>query len=260
MFYVIRYRRKIVLENLNNSFPEKSSEELYEIAKQFYRYLADLFIEILKMLQYDLDSLSKRVKYTNPEVLDDLYDKGKDVLVVLGHYGNWEWLLGLCKYHKHRPLVVFKPVSNKHVDKVFYKMRRKMKVEPIQMRRIIRAILDYREKNILTISAFISDQSTIWEETQYWTQFLNQDTPVYLGPEKIAKKTNQAVIFYKVDRVKRGYYEVEILNLFEEAEETKPHEITERHTRVLEKIIQDKPELWLWTHRRWKLKSRKEKT
>ncbi|MBN1180674.1 MAG: lysophospholipid acyltransferase family protein [Bacteroidales bacterium] len=257
LYYILRYRRKVVNENLRNSFPEKSPEEIKSIAKKFYRHLADLFMEIIKMINFNLESLSKHVKYTNPGVLDDLYKQGKDVAVALGHYGNWEWQQGLSAYHKHLPLIIYKPISNKYFERVFYNMRKKMNVVPIQMRRIIRAILRYRKQGILTITAFVSDQSTIWEETQYWTTFLGQDTPVYLGIEKIAMKTKQAVIFYKCSKPRRGYYEVEILKLFDDASKTKPYEITQKHTEILEEIIREKPELWLWTHRRWKLKNRK---
>ena len=257
LYYIIQYRKKIVFENLRNSFLEKSPEEIKIIAKKFYRHLADLFMEILKMVNFDLEKLSKRVKYTNPEVLDELYHQGKDVAVALGHYGNWEWLQGLSASHKHLPLIIYKPISNKYFERVFYRMRRKMNVVPIQMRRIIRAILKYRQEGVLTITAFVSDQSTIWEETQYWTTFLNQETPVYLGIEKIATSLKQAVIFYKLTKPKRGYYEVEILKLFDDASKTNPYEITKKHTEILEEIIKEKPELWLWTHRRWKLKNRK---
>jgi KDO2-lipid IV(A) lauroyltransferase len=252
-YYVLGYRKKTVFENLHRSFPEKTLEEIRQIAKKFYHHLNDLLFESIKMIRLSPKQLAERIPIKNPEVFHDLYKRGKSVIAVVGHYNNWEWILGTKPYVPHHSIAVYKPLNNKWFDQFMIKIRSKYGTEIISMRKTLRTILEYKQKNILTVSAFIADQSPVWEEVQYWTRFLNQHTPVYLGIEKIAKKTDQAVVFLHVQKNGRGRYAVEIIKLFDEVLKTTATEITEKHTRLLEQIIRDKPEYWLWTHRRWKL-------
>jgi len=252
-YYIFRYRKKIAFENLRNSFPEKPEDEIRQIAKKFYHHLNDLLFESVKMIHLSPKQLALRMQMKNPEIFEDLYLRKKSVIAVIGHYNNWEWILGTKPFVPHRSMAVYKPLNNTHFDKFMIKVRSKYGTEIIPMRKTLKTILEYNKNNVLTVSAFIADQSPVWEEVQYWTTFLNQDTPVYLGIEKIAKKTDQAVVFFHVQKIKRGWYEIDIIKLFDEVSGTVEHEITEKHTRVLEQIIRDTPEYWLWTHRRWKL-------
>ena len=256
IYYVIRYRKKTTLENLRNSFPEKPEDEIRQIAKKFYHHLNDLLFESVKMIHLTPEKLAERIPMTNPEIIHDLYRRNKSVIAVIGHYNNWEWILGTKPYVPHHSMAIYKPLNNKHFDRFLIKIRSKYGTEIISMRSTLKTILDYKKKDVLTLSAFIADQSPVWEEVQYWTKFLNQDTPVYLGIEKIARKTDQAVVFLHVKKTGRGRYAVEIIKMFDEVSRTVEHEITEKHTRILEHIIREKPEYWLWSHRRWKLTPR----
>lgn len=254
VYYLIGYRKKVVFTNLKNSFPEKSDEEINKIAKKFYRHLCDLVIEILALVHSNEKKMQKHFKVKNPEVLDNIYDQNKSVIVLAAHYGNWEYFLSLPLFLKHKVVAIYKPFSNKYFDNLMISIRKKFGVEPVEMKQTIKLIVKYRREKKLAITAFFSDQSPMKSEINYWTNFLNQDTPVYLGAEKIARKTNQTVVFIKIEKIKRGCYEAEIIKLFDNPKNAQQYEITEEHLRVLEKIINNKPEHWLWSHRRWKHK------
>ena len=256
-YYLIAYRKKIVLENLRNSFPDKEENEIRELARKFYRHFNDLIFEILKMVTISPANLEKRIKLSNPEVMRDYYRQGKSVLLVGAHLNNWEWSLRLCDASSHLPVSIYKPLSNKYFDRFFEKTRERHGAIMIPMHDTIRKILADRQAGKLAYYGFVSDQSTIWEETQYWTTFLNQLTPVHLGIEKMALKTGFPVAFVHIKKIRRGYYEVEVLKLFDDVSGLAEHEITEKHVRILEANIRKNPEQWLWTHRRWKLTSKK---
>jgi KDO2-lipid IV(A) lauroyltransferase len=250
------YRKKTVMNNLRNSFPEKSETEIKAIAKKFYRHFSDVLIEILKMIHLSPQELADRIKVKNPEVLNDLYSRNRSVIAVVGHYNNWEWILGTKPYVPHYSMAIYKPLNNKYFNRFLVKNRSRYGVELISMRETLRKILHYQKNNKVTLCAFITDQSPVWEETQYWTNFLNQLTPVYLGIEKMAIKTGQAVVYLHVHKISRGRYEMEVIKLFDSADNLSPYEITNKHLAVLENYIKAQPEFWLWTHRRWKLTPR----
>ncbi|MCK5822520.1 MAG: lysophospholipid acyltransferase family protein [Bacteroidales bacterium] len=259
LYYIISYRKKVVYTNLKNSFPEKSEKERKIIEKKFYKHLADLFIENISIHFIKEKEILKRVKFTNIEVLNNYYEQNKSVIGVLGHYGNWELYLGMPLITKHLNIGVYKKLSNKSFDNFFKKTRQKFGAKPVEMQNTVRTIIKYTKEKKLSFAGFVSDQTPTKSESHYWTKFLNQDTPVFLGVEKIAKKTNQAVVFLDMRKVKRGYYQVEIIKLFDNPKETKEYEITECHVKLLEKIIKEEPEYWLWSHRRWKHKKPNDK-
>lgn len=258
-YYLIRYRKKVTLTNLKKSFPEKSSTEINKIAKKFYRHLFDLFLESFKLLQMNEEQILKRFDYKNPEVLDELYSKNKSIITVFGHYGNWEWLASLPLVTKYKVLAIYKPLANSSFDNFFIRLRGKFGIETVTIQQALRKILNFQQNKELTITFFLGDQRPMGRYIKYWTTFLNQDTPILLGVEKISKQTDQAVVFIDIQKKKRGFYEIVFIKLFENPKETEEFEITEKHIRILEKIIINRPELWLWSHRRWKHKKLIEK-
>ena len=252
--YVARYRRKVVMDNLRHSFPEKTEAERWQIARKFYRFLCDLFIETVKIINVDTPQMQRRIRFSNPEIFDDLYRKGKQLFFIPGHYGNWEWLSvleGAIPYHQAS---LYRPLKNKIFDKFFRQMRTKYGTGVVPSKMAVRAINQYRQENRLTAMCFLSDQSPRLDSNPYWTTFLNQDTPVFLGVEKLARRYNMAVVYYEIRRVKRGYYEVDVTLITENAAETAEYEITNRHVQLLEETIRRNPPYWLWSHRRWKHK------
>ena len=252
--YLLRYRRKVVMENLRRSFPEKTERERWLIARKFYRFLCDIFVETLKVADMDTPQLRRRIRYSNPEVLEELYHKGKQVFVVTGHYGNWEWLATLENTISYHHATLYRPLESNFFDKFLYDLRTKHGTDAIPTISALMAMNQFRYENRLTALCFLSDQSPPKNAIHYWTTFLNQDTPVYLGVEKLAKRNKAAVAYYEIRRVKRGYYEVDITLIAENAAETFDYQITNKHVELLEETIRRNPEYWLWSHRRWKHK------
>lgn len=254
IYYILRYRRKIVTSNLRNSFPEKSEKEINAIQKEFYSHFCDTFIETIKLWTISEEEIRKRCKFLNSDIFDTYKASGKSIITVLGHYGNWEWLTSFAVWKDAYYLPIYKPLHNKVFDKMFLRIRARFGAKPVAKDDTLRTMISYRNQNKYTATVFIGDQTPNKANLNYWTKFLNQDTPVLLGTERIAKKLDQVIVFIHMKKVKRGHYEVELIPLFENPKETTEFEITEKHTRVLEKIIQEDPAYWLWSHRRWKHK------
>jgi KDO2-lipid IV(A) lauroyltransferase len=205
------------------------------------------------------EDLTSRIFFKNPEVLSKYFKEGKSVVAIAAHYGNWEWTAGLGKSAKHHTIAIYKPLSNPLFNQFMKDHRAKFGTELVSMRDSIRVLLEYKKTGIPTLSLFIADQSPVWEEIQYWTKFMNQETPVYLGPEKIATRFNMAVVFLKVNPLSKGIYEVEIIPVTEDASREENFFVTEKHVELLENTIRERPEFWLWSHRRWKLTRKRER-
>ncbi len=252
LYYFPSYRRKIVADNLKNSFPEKSDEERFLIEKKFYRHLADLFVETLKLTHLSNKELTERITISNPSLLEDLYNSGRDLAVVHSHYNNWEWLECLPLYTKYKIVSIYKPLQSKLFNNFLNGLRSGNGMELSPMNLIVREIVENRRKNVRTLYGFIADQTPAKPDIRYRTTFLNQDTPVFLGIEKIAVKYDMAVVFFNVQKIKRGYYNLSVELLFEQTRGVPEHLITDTHVKRLEALIREKPEYWIWTHRRWK--------
>ncbi len=254
LYRIIGYRKKVVFENLKHSFPDKSTEDLKKIEKQFYHYLVDLFLETLKTLTISKKEAIKRCKLTPKAIalFDELYTRNKSCILVMGHYGNWEWAgNSFSLINKQQLYVIYHPLTNRHFDKLMYGMRTRFGSKLYAMKDTMRGMIGNR--NEVNATAFIADQ-TPSPENAYWTTFLNQDTPIFWGTEKIAQKLNYPVVFVTVNKLKRGYYEANAEMLVSEPKNTEEGEISELHTRKLENDIKSHPEIWLWSHRRWKHK------
>lgn len=252
LYYFPSYRRNVVATNLRNSFPGKTNEELVAIEKKFYRHLADIFIETLKLTHLSNKELMKRVTFRNPELLNDLFEKGRDLIIVHSHYNNWEWLCILPVYTMHKNVPVYKPLHNKLFERFINNLRSRNNAKLTPMSHVIREIVENKENNSRALYGIMSDQTPAKSDIRYWTRFLNQDTPVYLGIEKIAARYNMPVIFFNVRKIKRGYYEITAELLFEDTAGLPKNYVTDAHVARLETLITENPEYWIWTHKRWK--------
>lgn len=253
LFYVIRYRRKVTQSNLANAFPEKTTRERARIEKKYYHFLADMILESLKMASLSAEEICLHCILTNPQEVQRHFDRGQSVLLASGHYANWEWAnLALALGFDEKLLVIFKPLTDKEFGEYLNDMRSRFGALMVPMKLTLRKIVEL--KNQKYMFGFASDQTPTRHESQYFTNFLNQPTAVFLGIEKIAKTTGQPVVFLHIDRIKRGYYTYTFTTLVEVPALTKEYEITDLHTQKLEQIIRRKPELWLWSHKRWKFK------
>ena len=253
LYYLIGYRRKVVQENLINSFPEKTQREREHIEKEYFKYLADLIMETIKTISISEKEIKRRVVCTNPEELEKYFKTGKSVIAVSGHYCNWEFAaLNFSAECDKKFMIIYKPLTDEVYDDFFIKVRSRFGGIPVSMMQTMRKMVQY--KNEQTVTVMVGDQTPVRSEANYFTGFLNQQTPVFLGIEKMARTMDDIVTFYKMERIKRGYYTYTLLPLTDNAKQTASHEITEMHVKCLETIIRDKPQYWLWSHRRWKFK------
>lgn len=252
IYYVIGYRKKVITTNLTNAFPEKSTQEIGKIRRDYYRYFCDLILETLKSLTVSPDVLRKHILFENTELFQKYYDAGQSVIVVMGHFGNWE-LAGarFALEPIHQLFVIYHPLKNPYFERLIVKARTRLGNGLYPMKTAFKGMVADRKKT--TATAFIADQ-TPSPTGAHWMEFLNQDTPVFTGTEKIAKKLKFPIIYISVKRPKRGFYTIEPELLFAHPDQTADGEISEIHTRRLEQDIRDQPEIWLWSHRRWKHK------
>jgi len=252
LFHVLGYRKKVVIQNLKNSFSEKSEKEVLEIQRKFYRYFCDLVVETLKSITISESRLAKRVKFTGTEIFEEYHKQEQSVIIAMGHFGNWE--LGGARFALepfHQLFVIYHPLQNKYFDGLVYRMRTRLGNGLYSMKNSLRGIIGDRKK--LTATAFIADQ-TPSPKGAHWMQFLNQDTPVFTGTGKISKKMKYPVVYIGIHRIKRGQYEMRAEKLIINPGKEEETHIIEAFNKRLEKDIVKQPEIWLWTHRRWKHK------
>jgi KDO2-lipid IV(A) lauroyltransferase len=254
IWYIIPYRKKLVYHNLSQSFPEKSAAETKIIAKKFYRNFCDKFIESLAAVHMREKEHRKRYKLRNVGLIDDLYSAGKDVLLMSAHYGNWEWLSLLPLYTRFKIFAIYKILHNRYFDRLFSNLRSRYGVIAVPKEKTLRTLIEFRKSNpgIPMLTFLLGDQRPRWQEIQHWIRFMNQDTSVILGPEKIARKFNMAVVFIQHIKLRRGYYESVLIPITSDTASTNPLEITEKYYRILESVIKESPSEYLWTHNRWK--------
>ena len=254
IYRLAKYRVKVVRRNLRASFPEKSEAERLEIERQFYHHFADYIVETIKLAHISEKELQQRAYVQNPELVDQLIAKGHSTFVVfMGHYGNWEWYSGSssrfkdCKIHQ-----IYRPLNNRAVDRLFLYLRTRFNSYCIKKNDTFRDIVKLKRDKVRTIVIFLADQTPSRGNLHYWTTFLNQDTPMLTGAERIARKLNLPVLFLDVQKLRRGYYTLEIKLLSESPKDMPENQLTEEYTRLLEQMIRRAPAYWLWTHKRWK--------
>ncbi len=254
IYYVAGYRKKVVRTNLEKSFPQKSTAELRKIERKFYRFFCDVFVETAYQMHISKAEMLKRMNFCNVDVLLEQYAKGKSCLLMTAHYGNWEWASALSlSLPSDKPLYgIYKRLNDKNFDNFICELRTKSTGKNIEKNDLLRKMVRLKNNAELAMFGMISDQSPDWKSLNYWTTFLNQDTPVVTGTEVLARKFDYPVYYAEITRVKRGYYKCEFIPVSMEPSQTSEFEITEKYIQLLQKTIELKPELWLWSHRRWK--------
>lgn len=250
VYKLVGYRKKVVRENLQYSFPEKTEKERRDIEQEFYKHLFDIMVETLKCESISLSELNARMVAENPEVLKGLVEKEQSAMIITGHYNNWEWSgRKVIVDSLGKAIIAYKKVTNPHVEEMILESRKRFGGHVVSMMQFIRYVLRRRKETLFPV--LIADQTPHKDKIEYTTNFLNQDTAVYLGGENLAKSLKLPVYFMSVSKVKRGYYTYRI-DLITEDYNAPQYEITHKHLALLEKQIVDKPAYWLWSHRRWK--------
>ena len=253
MYRVIGYRKKVVMTNIKNSFPDKTNKEHNQIATQFYKHFCDLVLEGLKGFTISKKQINKRFKMHRDGLISDLYNKGKDIVFVGGHYNNWEILaLGIGMQLEHTVVGIYKPLSNKFFNEKMKKSRERFGLVLAPMKQVKKFMEEEygNPKGVI----FAIDQSPHNKKTAYWTEFLNQDTAMFYGAEKYAKEYNVPVVYSVINKVKRGHYEATSRLVTAEPNTMEYGEIIKTANQFLEEDIRKAPQYWLWTHRRWKHK------
>ncbi|WP_291530469.1 lysophospholipid acyltransferase family protein [Bacteroides sp. UBA939] len=254
LYYLVRYRRKIVRRNLTESFPGKSLPEIRKIEKKFYRFFADTIFEICKMPSMSLEEISRRMKFTNVETINAILKQGKTVSVYMGHYGNWEWVTFIPLYLEKEIVAaqIYRKLRNKSMDKLMSHNRERMGSVCVEMRKTARYINEMAAHHKAGIIGFVADQSPRKREVRHFVQFLHHKTPVLTGTEKITKHYGFEAWYLNIKRVKRGYYEAEFIQIHENPQSLPDFELTALYYQLLEQAILRQPELYLWTHNRFK--------
>lgn len=249
---VAGYRKAVVMQNLRNAYPGKSEEEIHRIADGFYVYLCDTLMETIKSFTISDAQLARWCSIQNFDLVQEEIDKGRNVMFVLGHYGNWEWGGGALAKRTPFPLkAAYKPLSNPYFEKLMFKSRSRLSIYLIPKRKILSHLQDHSGEQTLLV--LIADQSPNPKE-HFWVQFLRQDTAVVTGMEKIARQYDYVVIYSTIRQVRRNRYEIHFEKLTDDPRSMEPVELTQRFMQLLEADIDRDPSPYLWSHRRWKLR------
>lgn len=254
LYYVVRYRRRIVRKNLTESFPEKSEQEIIQIEKKFYQYFTDQVLESCKMATISSEEMSKRMKFTNIEDANAVLRSGKTISLYMGHYGNWEWVssIPLCLEPNVLAVQIYHKLRNENMDRLLLYQRERMGAISVEMRKTARYITQLKTANKVSIIGFIADQSPRKKDARHFIPFLNHQTPVLTGTEKIIKHYGFEAWFLDMKRVKRGFYEARLIRMHDAPQSLPDFELTTIYYQMLEQMIKERPELYLWTHNRFK--------
>ncbi|MGF1558321.1 MAG: lysophospholipid acyltransferase family protein [Flavobacteriaceae bacterium] len=251
VYHVIGYRKNVVYDNLKLVFPEKSEVEIKTIHKNFFKHMCDMFMEMVKTMNLSKEEVKKRYHVTNIEVLLDI-EKDKSTLIVCSHYANWEWNVSINNYVNSKGYAVYQKIANPYFDRWIRNVRARWNTTLITQQETVKTVVRNKQNGIIGTFGMVSDQSPQAHRAQYWTEFMGIKVPVINGAETMARKLDLAVVFLKVSKVKRGFYKAELIPITTDAKNTDEHEITDSFLRLAEQQIKERPEHYLWTHKRWK--------
>lgn len=255
-YHLVRYRRKVVRDNLVSSFPEKSGPEIKQIEKGFYHFLCDYFFETLKLLSMSPEQMLRHIEFRGLEQVEKCFDEGQTCAGILGHYCNWEYnsttAIALQRHHEAAIGLIYHPLYNQVMDRLFIDLRQHFGGVCVPKKDILRYLLTYKREGRMSLFGYISDQAPKWENIHLWLPFLNHDTPVFTGGEKIMRKMNNAVFYVDMERPRRGHYVVTYHLITRNPSEMEPNGITRRFFEMLEASIRRDPRFYLWSHKRWK--------
>lgn len=252
VYYLVGYRKKIVLENLRLVFPEKSEDERKRITKKFYKHFCDLIVESIKSLTISEEEMKKRFTFTNVDVIRNLENNNRSTILMCAHYGNFEWIFILQTYVKSIGYGVYKPLANKYFDALIKRKRAKYNSHLISTKETIPTLIKAKRNNELTISGFVADQSPKLHKAFHWNEFMGVKVPVHTGAEMLAKRLDIPVVFFGVSKVKRGFYQTTFQLITTSPKDYPDYQITDKYLELVEKQIYEAPEYYFWTHKRWK--------
>jgi KDO2-lipid IV(A) lauroyltransferase len=252
-FYVVRHRHRVIREQIEKVFPDKSATERQAIHKQFLRNFCDVMVEVLKSVSMSESDMRARVQIVNMEAVRQHLDAAQSVMFVTSHLGNWEWLLHGVTLQLGYPVdAAYKPLHDQWAERLMLSIRSRFGARLVPAKELLADFL--RRRGVVRAVAVNADQAPVSTDKRYWTQFLGQDTAFYIGAEQIARATRLPIVYASMRRLRRGYYEVQLKPLWDGREETPPNTVTERYARACERDVLKSPADWLWSYRRWRLK------
>ena len=252
VYHIIGYRKKTVKYNLALALPHLSSEERLVIEKKSYHHLCDMFLEMIKTMTISSAEMNRRFVVTNIELVKEYERKGKSTVLLASHYASWEWLLSINEKTKFKGIGVYKKIANKYFDKLLRDIRSKYNAELVETNKAIPLMAENQKNGILSMYGLASDQSPKLNRAFHWDTFMGVEVPVHTGAEMLAKKYDLNVLFVKVKKVKRGFYEATFVPITDNPNSFPDFEITNIFLREVEKQILEAPEYYFWTHKRWK--------
>ena len=256
LYHIVRYRRDIVRRNITSAFPEKSLEECISIERGFYKWFCDYFVETVKLMSVSRQELLSRIEFRGIDKIEECFDRGQTCAGILGHYGNWELLSATGLVIKKHPEAVigliYHPLRSQLFDRLFINMRQSMGGVCVPKKDILRYLVSFRSQNLMNLFGYIADQAPRYRNTPLWLPFLNHDTPVFTGAERIMRKMNNAVFYIDVERPERGKYIYTFKLMTDKPGEMPEFEITKKFFVMLEQTIRREPRFYLWSHNRWK--------
>lgn len=260
VYYVVRYRRKIVAKNMRESFPELSDKELSKIARKFYRNFADYIVETIKLNHISDDEIKRRMVFKNMDIIDRLFDEKRSIAAYFSHCGNWEWVPSITLWSRHTTgkdvefCQVYRPLKNKWYDEYMLRLRSRFNSLSFKKKTVLRDLLLLRRREMPSITGFMSDQKPSKGDESHIVKFLNHPSAVITGTEQVARKLDMAVVYFDMHKLSRGYYELEVKLITDNTSTMEPMAITDAYVKLLEETIKRNPSIWLWTHNRWKHK------
>ena len=251
VYRVVGYRKKVVRGNLQLVFANKPKKEIDHIEKEFYKHMCDMFLEMVKTMGLSKEAVKKKYNVVNIELLREI-EKKKSILIVCSHYANWEWNVSINNYIDSKGYAVYQKISNAYFDAFIRKTRAKWNTELITQKETVKTVVRNHQNSIRAAYGMVSDQSPQAHRAQYWKEFMGIKVPIFNGAETLARKLDLAVVFLKVSKVKRGYYQAEFIPITLAGSSTERNEITDKFLELTEQQIMERPEHYFWTHRRWK--------
>lgn len=256
VYHIIGYRKKVVRDNIAMALPNISEKERLNIEKKFYHHLCDMFLEMMKTMAISEKEMNKRFVFTNLELYTALEKKQKSIAVMIAHYATYEWVISMNRKIEFEGFAIYKKVNNKYFDKLVRNIRSKFKATLITTSQTIPVIKENESLGHRGVYGFASDQSPQQSKAFHWQKFMGIETPVHTGAEMLVKRFDMNVIFLRVKKVKRGYYEATFELMFDNPKAIPDYQISDEFLRRVEKQIYEAPEYYLWTHKRWKHKKK----
>lgn len=257
VYYVAKYRRAVTRRNLQNAFPEKTVEEIVEIEKRFYRHFCDYVVETLKLMSISDKQMRRHMRFTNPELIEQLRADGRPIFLYLGHQCNWEYVISITMWTHpdFKAVQIYHPLKNKSMDKLMYRLRSRFNSVGVPQKQTLRAVLTMIREGKQPLLGLIADQRPPRKPEPEWMEFLHQDTPIITGGEVMGRKLDAHFVYGSMRCVRRGYYEL----TFQPIKPVEGEEFgySKQYMRMLEKDIVAQPHMWLWTHNRWSMKRNK---